>query len=360
MCVTYHPQFKVDRLLATFCVVCALSLIVNPIPSTSLAESRLLFFVMMLGLLSPLIENDILRIIRVRFWDSLMILLSIAVIASCVWYVILIISGTHSGVFTGLFTHHMLLAPIAAITFINALSRLLHTNLKGKFTTIQKITIPFYVLVSLSALLMVIVAGSRAAMLATLFAIILLFWQLRSNPRKLISMIVGLITIVASCWIFTDKLFATATRKFNVAIEHNSLTYSRDELWQARWQEFKDSPIIGIGFAHSTHFSPTWDREKTIGADVSEPGSSWLSILSNTGILGLAIFVWFNLRQVVRMIKKKKDSKTMLFFSLWLLLIVHGFFEGWALYAGSLTFFFYWIIMSQIHNYNNQVCSDEE
>lgn len=64
-----------------------------------------------------------------------------------------------------------------------------------------------------------------------------------------------------------------------------------------------------------------------------EPGSSWLSVLSNTGIVGFMLLVCWNaeLLRVVRRRRKNGDINAVKYGALMLFFIVDGFFEGWVL-----------------------------
>jgi putative inorganic carbon (HCO3(-)) transporter len=65
---------------------------------------------------------------------------------------------------------------------------------------------------------------------------------------------------------------------------------SRPELWTIAWQVFADRPFLGVGFNNLR-----WHYSTYAGVEqfVSHAHSLIFGLLAETGILGLAAFLWF-------------------------------------------------------------------
>jgi hypothetical protein len=135
--------------------------------------------------------------------------------------------------------------------------------------------------------------------------------------------------------------------KMQIAEEHGSLFYSRQQNWSNRWQEFCESPLYGIGFNVLRYDDPTFnDPESPYYHTPSEPASAWLSILSQTGVLGAICIVGF-LLQLLRTTLRRCTFDTGLNIAMMIFFIIHGIAEGWILYAGALMFLVFWLWCGQ-------------
>lgn len=376
ICLTLWPKASFSTTLILFVSLLALSnALNNPAPHFQSWE-RLAFFIMMLALLSPLIDNTILKILRQNLWSWLITIIKIEMIVEFILYIPWIIENyANNKGYIGLFGHHMLHALLAAIAstvfFWELVSRRCANRALG-------IALFFMSIVVLAA------SGSRCAILGFVAAVVPLLWSLRKNRNKFLTAGATAAFLIAAIIAIPNPLTKTLRYKFSLGEKHNSLTFSRNELWKARWSEFSENPWLGVGFCVNTHFSEHFDKPDKEGNYISEPGSAWLSLLANGGILSFGIFTWFNAglfrrlfrqlhngsskscsasgrpqpphrsnraglpRALLRMFSSRRPQEPLLYLSLWLLLIVHGCFEGWILYAGSLVFVFYWLLTSQI------------
>ena len=130
---------------------------------------------------------------------------------------------------------------------------------------------------------------------------------------------------------------------------------SRDVKWKNRIAEFEKSPLCGIGFA-----SISLDTEEggmTNRTGVVEPGSSWLAVLSMTGILGaipIALLLIGTLFRLLKKIRIQANYNLVILFVLLFVCIVHQFFEGYALAGGSYLCFFFWLLLGAADGYGRQ------
>lgn len=381
--VATTPTLEINRKLMILCLVSSLSIIFNSPDAHFMSVERLLFFGMMLALISPLVVNRELARLRTSMWRWLLILLSADVVASAIAYVpwIMANSPTDRG-YAGFFGHPMLAGIMASIVALVSLWNLLsplfcsgskapasespnrndddeafgisdaeslsgNSNAEGCLrNTGWAMMLSAVTLVA--ALTLMFVSGSRAAVLAFFAGCIPLLARLARGHRRIVLWVAGSLVALTSLLAFTP-LTSAIKWKFERGITLNSLTASRDELWGARWEEFKGSPVWGIGFCVSNHFSATFDKPDAAGHRRSEPGSAWLSMLSNIGIVGFTIFAAFNATLVGRLRRCWTGSAgACLCAALLAALAVHGCFEGWVLYGGSLTFLIYWLLTWRI------------
>ena len=113
-------------------------------------------------------------------------------------------------------------------------------------------------------------------------------------------------------------------------------------VWDARLQEFKESPVVGIGFARTRY-----GRISTEG-DYIEPGSSYLAILSMTGLAGgIGWFVLFGAfgAAYVRDAASVPKLDRLLIAAVAAFFGVHLAFEGYIYAPGSLIglIFYAWL-----------------
>ncbi len=374
--LTLCPKASFSATLILFVSLLALSNVQNdPAPHFQSWE-RLAFFIMMLALFSPLIDNTILKTLRQSLWSWFITIIKILMIVEFIIYIPWIIENyANNKGYLGFFGHHMLHAIISAIASTIFLWELVAGKCANRILGIVLLLISTVVLAA---------SGSRCAVLGFMVAAIPLLWSLRKNRRIFLTACTTAFFLTAAIIVIPNPMTKTLRYKFGLGDKHNSLTFSRDKLWEARWNEFSENPFLGEGFCVDTHFSERFDKPDKEGNYISEPGSAWLSLLANGGILSFGIFVWFNVSLLRKLFRRlHNDSSTsypssdrplptshfklrglprallrlqsfqcsqepLLYLSLWLLLIIHGFFEGWILYAGSLTFVFYWLLTSQI------------
>ncbi len=111
--------------------------------------------------------------------------------------------------------------------------------------------------------------------------------------------------------------------------EHQEVTgkTSRDGLWAQREAEFLSSPVFGVGFAVQGV-----GEQRQIGR--GESGSSWFSILAQTGLIGFVIAVILWSKVFTRLKRIDYDSENVLTYALFLFFTVHSILEGYMFQGG--------------------------
>lgn len=334
----YSKVINVNVYLILLIIASIISLITNEIPDYFNAPLRLFIFVTGLLLLSPLITTANFIIIRIYLFRFINIALFGIIILSIIGK----FSGIYPGIgrtrlFQGITVHSMMLGPIAAIVMLLSISELLKHQLKRLYRY-------FFVFLFFISFIALLLASSRSAILGAIFSIVLfLFKYYRASISRLLSvfiLIVLFLTASSSLWMgLTERI----QQKNDSAVNQGGILSSREVQWNYRIEEFKSSPVIGIGFASIKKGL----MDKKTG--VIEPTSSWLAIFSMTGILGGVSFLLLVSSNLIRLFKAKKNKlNTSLLLGLLGFFILHWFAEGYIFAAGGFLFFYSWLLLGII------------
>lgn len=355
--ILLDKEVKVNPLLLSFLFVCMVSLLSQPMARVFHAWERLGFFTLMLGLLSPLLQNRMLSQARPVIWRTMMWCLRAIVLCSLIIYIgrwldIQPFSQWRLMGFRGVTSGGMSLAPICAIVFIDLVWRLGNTPVcRPRFWS-------FLAAAGLT-LTMMVHAGSRIAIAGTVVATAIIIYhhrdRLKNIRRHYRAAAIILLAAVAFCAAL-PYVSETVRFKFHIAAVHHSLTISRDGKWQDRLEELKSSPWTGIGYSTQTEFNSIFDNKRhTYATGQTEPGSAWLAVLAQTGIIGFLLITIFNINlcrlmayPINRGGQHSDDSVLMLSFLVFLW--INGVAEGWLLYPGSAMFFPYWTLSGIIYD----------
>ena len=113
---------------------------------------------------------------------------------------------------------------------------------------------------------------------------------------------------------------------------------SRDGLWSDRMAEFKSSPLIGVGFgAHGV------GEDKEVST--VETGGGWISILAQTGILGLVLAISIICKAFTPIRKIRQDNSMMVIYAAYFFFIVHSIVEGYMFQGGWYLCLIFWMVI---------------
>ena len=341
--------------LLMLAIVC--SLLFNDVPAVFSPWMRFATFVIVTALVSPLIGSRPLYRFRCETFVLLQYLMVIVTIASFLFYLagINYMRGDTGGQ-TGITSHSMILSPIAGNTLIFCLYKLI-VERKWRSKMIVKL---FYCGMIAISFILVWVTLSRTTVLATLAGVVaLILFQSNFRMGKASRLIIGLCAVA----VITSPIWGKYTegiQEKNLGSERaGSILSSREEHWQKRIEEFKSSPIFGIGFA-----SVDFDSQRNVaveGAQVRlddgkvETGNSWLAVLSMTGIFGFACFATLVIKSFFkskRIRRFKMSDPICLIGSLLAFFSVHMFAEGYIFGAGGFIFFNVWLLLGVINAFD--------
>jgi O-antigen ligase len=136
-------------------------------------------------------------------------------------------------------------------------------------------------------------------------------------------------------------------------LRSKGITNTRKENWNARIEEYKGSPVLGVGIGMG------WGGglAQSEGRINIEPGSSYLAILSMTGTMGAVAFFLLAVslgRSFLRRMKSIPQTARIEVLSLVTFLSVHALAEGWILAVGSLFCMIYWLALGRMQDLSVQ------
>lgn len=234
-----------------------------------------------------------------------------------------------AGLFGGFFIQSMVLGPMAAVSAIVCYYKYM----------LQKEKI-FALLGVLSAAACMF-AASRAAFGALLVAVVITTYYLAESSSQFRKWSVrwGIILLVTfPVWVGATYLMQ---QKGNRDLESEGMIYSRMGKYESRIYEIKEKPISGVGFCAMD--PRTGDRYDPVSGQI-EPGSSWLAVPAQTGLVGLVFFVGL----VYRSWKKKsciRSRERALFLGVLTMFLTHFLAEGYLLSAGGTLSFLAWLTL---------------
>ena len=331
---TLFKAFKLNLLILMFIIVSYLSILAYDIPSYFHPYERYFGFVIIITVIGPLIQNKDLFIFRFNISKYLMIIsVMITVISFILYWVYKPITISERGnLFCGITSHSMQMGPIAGMSFLYLVNYLFTRK------NLCKINIILLVVGIVLCLLSCVLASSRAALIATLGA--LMIWALLffNSIKKFFNFFVFFMVVVLLTsplwWSFSESIQG----KMAYSESKGSLLVTRQGLWQKNIKTFKDNPFFGSGFASMDI------GRKVVKSDYKgtiEPGSGWLYILGSCGIITFLCIVYFYIKTMIELIHIR-DENSLLLLALLSFFMIHSFAEAYILSAGNVMFFYLW------------------
>lgn len=242
---------------------------------------------------------------------------------------------SRAGIFGGLASHSMLLGPAAGVGTLYIVDKALKN--KNKFLFVC----------SMLCLASVLFASSRSAFLSTIAAGLIYLHFKTANLGKFFKYFVAVFIFLVCSMPLWQGAMKGLIEKQNGNVAAGSTFASREDKWSKRIEEFKSSPVFGYGFVS---VDPA-NNDNSIGAGGQslETGSSWLSVLSMTGIIGL---VFISCIYTQAFLSVYDDSRNPFLLSILALLTVNMFTEGYIFFGGSFLSFLFWITIG--------VCRDQK
>jgi O-antigen ligase len=237
--------------------------------------TRWLGWTLMLVTVGPVNNSRLAQQFRRSTLTTITAVFTLVTIASAAWWVVGL-PNLGRGDFTGVMWHSMTLGPLAAVTGLVALARATRGSAAwyGVFAC---------------ACLVAVLAASRSAIAAMVLGVMVIV-ILRMKRRPILSMTMLAVALVGAVAPETtlDVLGGLLPERITGGLSRKQWDHTRELHWQARWDEFCASPLTGVGFAVGWEGSIGYNDE----TGAIETGSSYLSILSMTGILGATAFLW--------------------------------------------------------------------
>lgn len=238
-----------------------------------------------------------------------------------------------AGMFGGLTAQSMLLAPISGIGTLTAIYIAMdHHNKK-------------YWIIMAMCFGTLLFSASRVSLLATICGVVALIYYYSDHKSIMVKRITGIMFLAIISYPLWSGATEGITKKNKGDITSGVNIDSRTPKWESRIEEWKDSPIFGIGFASVS------ERDGVASRGIVEPGSSWLALLSMTGIIGFSLFLAIFIRAIKRTLMTNTPMGALLG-SILVLLGVHMLAEGYVYAAGSYLCFMLWLTLGCATYYN--------
>lgn len=315
----------------------ALNLIVCSPASFFKPWERLLFFVTMFVTVTAAFQSD--KIVRLRA-QALKILLSICILLSVFSFFCFFLGINYFktdldysdyisnvGWFAGLYNHSMVLGPMSGISVCASMYLFLTKREK------------MYLICAIICAGSVMLAASRTAFVAMIISMIFLLYRYSAKKRTFVKYLVSSIFILTVTFpLWNSSLDRMAAKQEN--FEEQGRFGTRTNKWENRIAEFSSSPLIGIGFSSVGENSGDLDNN----SGVVEPGTSWLAVLSMTGIIGfLFVFSFFFKAYRINLNSLQRDAPLLM--SLLVFISIHMMGEGYIYAAGNPTCVIAWLIV---------------
>lgn len=242
-----------------------------------------------------------------------------------------------AGTFSGITSHSMLLGPIAGISVLVCCYWAMVTKRW------------YYWILAILSMGSVLFAASRSSLISTLIGVVALFFFFQPKMGKAIKRLFIVILLGTISYPMWQSALDGLNEKNKGDIEEGINLDSRKEKWNIRIAEWKDSPIWGIGFVAVS------DRDDYgASSGVIEPGSSWLAVLSMTGLIGFIIFCSIFYRSLKNTLPRRTPESALLGGCL-ILVGVHMIGEGHIFSAGSFLCFLVWLIIGCSTDYSPEL-----
>lgn len=281
--------------------------------------------------LGPVVVNPVAIAARSAAWRLVVSGFTLLTAIFIAWYLFHLPCPAGRSPFAGFMNQSMVLGPIAGQGVVIAAARAIHGRSR------------WWALLAMLGLIPLLASGSRVAALATGAAGSYLL--IRRKP--MLGGLVMLVFLFAVCSFVTRGDDTSESDSVGSALSKKGITNTRADLWQSRIEEFKSSPIIGIGIAMGTGSGSATEAD---GAIRVEPGSSYLAVLAMTGgvgtvaffsALGLLLFGFISTHQ-------KPEVDRDIISVVGIFLAVNGVAEGWILGFGSPLCFLFWLWLGNV------------
>lgn len=248
---------------------------------------------------------------------------------------------TNVGYFGGLMNHSMTLGIVAAVASVYcAYSAMIEQDKKHKKL--------FYIL-TIFCLGSVLFSSSRSALVAAVGGVTITIYRLSGSSSKFIKTLAAIVVLGSVCFPLWNNALDGIIRKNEGNLAAGSAYSSRNALWEARCEEFKRNPILGVGFSAIDLNLVTQVGSYSSSTGQVESGSSWLTILSMTGCIGSIIIIPMLISLYIN-VYRRRVIHNCLICGVLTVFYIHMLAEGYLFYGGSPEGFILWSTIAAAHD----------
>jgi len=336
---TFREHTRVDVLGMTFLLVIPVTIFLAEPRSIFRSWERFAVFALVFAFVSPLLQNECFR--RYRRLAFYSFIAMAAIIGSLsffayflgVNYMIMDLENideyiNNAGTFGGLTRHSMMLGPLSGLGGLGAM-----------YIFLQKRKI-YWLIPAVLCACSVLFSASRSAFLAMNFGFLVLLISVSRNTGDLLKRLFWVLLVLVGTYPVWNGAMDAVKEKQMRHQNDTELFDSRTEKVECRWKEFSSSPIYGVGFsAVDPKFKDDFSDNGTI-----EPGSSWLGVLSMTGLLGFGFVVALFVRSI-RALWRRRFGLNILILACIALVASHMTVEGYVFASGNPMSFICWLLV---------------
>ncbi len=303
---------------------------------------RLALFAGVFAFLSPLLQGEYIGIYRKKILIGILLICVLLGLGSFVCYFFdvnfmasqwdgsaLLDYRRSAGKFGGLMNQSICLGFVCGLGMLYLLYR--------AFDQQKEDRIWYYVFIVILALT-ILMSASRSALYSAVAGGLAMLYQLNKDNGKFIKILLGILFVLFITYPLWDGFTSGIESKY-VTDSQLGVYGSRTPKWTARVTEFFSSPLYGIGYASVNK------KLDVVGlGGVVEPGSSWLGILSMTGIIGFVLFLAI-LKKPFDYLRTTPSPYNVLLLGLLVFICTHMMAEGYIFAGGSSLCFIAWLII---------------
>ena len=288
----------------------------------------------------PVLLGHKARQLRNGAWTTTLMLMIAIGVGSCLWWG-LRLSAMGVGLFCGVMAYANTLGPMSGLGVVIAASKAITSKKRAKL---------MWSAAAAACMVPCIASTSRVSLIALavgLVVVLLMEWR-RFGLGLLVILPLG--AAVA----FGGYYTILKTERFSETIamlEEKGLENSREMLWHARLKEFKEHPNWGVGIGLAEGAELEGRSADETGKITVEPGSSYLGLLSMTGLSGAAgmgiLLLWVTGQWLgrFRFLPPGQASQMM---GIGAFMAVNGLAEGWIIAVGSPLCLIFWLWLGHL------------
>lgn len=350
---------KVNKVYVVYLCVCLLSIILNSIPTYYQTPVRFGVFILLLSSFSSLVNSRKIALMRLHLFHIFSLLTVVLVTINYLFFSAGFANREQMerfeehGIFTGSTANN-------EMGLLGAVSIMFIISFMGKFYKklgwVSKLLLSGCLVCAISMMAM---ASSRMGLICSILSVVFVMYRLNSKSFLKLC-IAGAILIVGMCVtanLFSDK-FRYMLAKNGDSVETININ-SRDDMWQARIKEFKESPIYGIGFAYMKY---GWGQGMAAKAKGRiETGSGWMSVLSQTGGLGVLCMLMMVLPNLIFLIRRKSTSYCCAWYSgMCVMFVLQPVTEAYITTVGAVLCCLFWLNYSVIDSFRTGLLTEND
>lgn len=199
--------------------------------------------------------------------------------------------------------------------------------------------------------IVLLLASSRSALAGGLAGtIIVVYLRFQKNASKMMtSILIGMILVIMALphlMVYTEALMK---KDLDFEDSETMLAATRGSIWDLRYKEIAESPLIGVGAYSCDTSLPFADTFYTESTGTIELGSSYLGLLSQCGWLGFIAFLLIVLpiiRKTYRYATKERTPYAQLWLPMLFVVASNMIFEGYLTTAGAVQCIVVWLVLA--------------